>query len=160
MIKRNICSVEGCNSYVWKQGKCNRHSEKTTMEKKPMKMSSETRTRINNKLKEKGALFGQQVKLFLEIWDERADKNGNNYCFETGKLLRKEYYRESTTCYHHCLFKEKYPEYRFLKENIVILHPDVHAQVHVNVDKTPKVKQYTLELRNKLLSSDSNSEEQ
>lgn len=145
MIKRKQCEVEGCNTFVWKQGKCQRHQE----QKPTLKASRKD----NPEAKE---LTREQMKLFLEIWDERADDNGNNFCFETGRLLKQEYYRNNSCCYHHCLFKEKYPEYRLLKENIVIIHPDVHEQVHVNVDKTPKVKKYTEELKNKLLSLVSN----
>lgn len=151
MIKRNKCEVEGCNSLVWKQKRCQRHQEQ-----KPLPLKPEQKQKLLARFKTAGAEARKrtelQMKTFLEIWDDRCDDNGNNYCFETGRLLKQEYFRNNSSCYHHCLFKEKYPEYRFLKENVVILHPDVHAQVHVDIDKTPKTKKYTLELRNKLLS--------
>lgn len=158
MIKRKTCSVEGCNSLVWKQGKCIRHTDKAALKQevflsglkqKTLKAFSQKHKQTSEEQKQGTR---EQMKLFLEIWDERCDDHGNNYCFETGRLLKQEYYRNNSSCYHHCLFKEKYPQYRFLKENVIIIHPDIHTQIHTDVDKTPKTKKYTLDLKNKLLS--------
>lgn len=87
---------------------------------------------------------------FREIWDEREDEEGYVRCFETGREMHGSRYRSLTTCYHHVLEQgnTKFPQYAFLKENIVILHPDVHIRYHNNPDSCPKVKA----LREKLLS--------
>lgn len=89
-------------------------------------------------------------KWFREIWDEREDEEGFCFCFETGRRLDPKYYRSNTACYDHVLEqgKTKFPQYAFLKKNIVILHPDIHTLRHSNIDKTPKVKEY----RAKMLS--------
>lgn len=81
-------------------------------------------------------------KLFLEIWDEREDPSGSCYCFETGQELKGSIFRQNTCCYDHVLEKSKYPEYEFLKSNIIILHPDVHNSKGNNIDSTPKVRKY------------------
>ena len=80
---------------------------------------------------------------FLEIWDERADKDGNNRCYETGALLKREYFRKNSCCYHHVMAKSKYEDLTLHKDFILILHPDIHSQVEVNIDKTPRVKEFT-----------------
>jgi len=87
---------------------------------------------------------------FKEIWDQREDEQGNCYCFETGRTLYGTTYRNSTNCYHHVLEqgKTKYPQYAKTKKNIVIVHPEIHLDVHQNIDKTPRIKEY----REKLLS--------
>lgn len=81
---------------------------------------------------------------FMEIWDERQDKNGNCYCFETGQLMKREVYRENSACYDHVLEKQEnqFPQYKFTKKNIVIILPTVHYQKGTNIDFTPKIKTY------------------
>jgi hypothetical protein len=90
----------------------------------------------------------EMFNLFLEIWDERQDEEGNCYCFESGKKLNRSYFRELSTCYHHVLAKSKssYPEYKLLKKNIVILHPEIHNQVENSLDRCPKIKKLKEEL--------------
>lgn len=81
---------------------------------------------------------------FLEIWEERK---GDRYCYETGKKL---YGDPSSTMFHHILEKSKYPQFKFEKWNIVLLTPEVHEQVHLNIDKTPRVKALKEYLLNQL----------
>ena len=83
---------------------------------------------------------------FLEIWDERQDENGYCYCFETGKPMSRNFYRELSTVYDHVLEKSNYEEYKFLKKNIVIILPKVHHQKGTDIDKTPKIKAYRQQL--------------
>ena len=66
---------------------------------------------------------------------------------ESGKKLYEKYYKYNTSIYHHILEKNRYLEYEFEEWNIVFLSPEIHDQVHVNIDKTPKVKEKTNELR-------------
>lgn len=88
--------------------------------------------------------------LFLEIWDERQDEEGNCYCFETGKKMKREIFRELSSCYDHVLEKNDnaYPQYKFTKKNIIIVLPEVHDQKGKYIDKTPKIKKYRDELLN------------
>lgn len=76
---------------------------------------------------------------YQEIWDEREHK-----CFETGKPLGSE---PITLYFHHILPKAKYPLYRHMKWNIVLLHPDAHSQVEIFIDKCPRVKALTEHLK-------------
>lgn len=95
--------------------------------------------RINEKQDKK-----EIQQIFKEIWDGREDEQGNCYCFETGRTLHGYTYRNSTNCYHHVLEqgKTKYPEYAKTKRNIIIIHPDVHLDVHQDIDKCPNIKKY------------------
>lgn len=110
------------------------------------KISEKQKERNENKAKETKEMH----QFFREIWDEREDEGGYCYCFETGRAMHGSTYRSDTRCYDHVLEKGKasYPEYRMVKENIVIIHPNVHAQKGVNIDKCPKLKAY----REKLLA--------
>ena len=80
--------------------------------------------------------------LFKEIWDEREDVMGYVYCYETGVAMHGNFYRSNIACYDHILEKSKYPQYTFNKKNILIIHPDVHSQRHLNIDKCPNIKKY------------------
>ncbi len=86
---------------------------------------------------------------FCSIWDERMNDRGECVCFETGQVLRRSKYRDNMACYHHLLHKETHEEYKYCKENIVILVPFIHNQVHWNYEKTPKVMELTKTLKQK-----------
>ena len=130
----------------------------------PLKRKVYSVKKVSEKQKVKNELKKEQVEkrhqLFLEIWDEleQETNNGNLYvtCFETGKFLFREQYRENTCIYHHILEKSdsKFPQYDLCKWNIVILHPYTHSQVHIDIDKTPKVKDKYEELLQKHLNNE------
>jgi len=132
------CSIENCNYPVWSKNLCKYHSPRTPLKKsnKPIKKISERGKLLKERKKQ---YTEKQFELFLEIWGERE-----HYCFETGKYLGEECL---SIFFHHCLFKSKYPQYALNKENIVLLHGDIHSQVHVDDSKTPKVREYTKKLR-------------
>lgn len=90
----------------------------------------------------------RMLQLFLDIWDERQDEKGYCYCFETGKPMHRNYYRENTACYDHVLEKHHWTQYKFTKKNIIIVTPEVHNQKGTNLDFTPKIKAYREELFN------------
>lgn len=108
--------------------------------------------RVSDKQRERNKDKVENVKemhnLFRQIWDEREDEEGYCYCFETGISMHGSKYRSNTACYDHVLEKGKgsYPEYKYLRENIIILHPDVHYSKGVNIDRCPKVKAYREQL--------------
>jgi len=91
------------------------------------------------------------MDFFRVIWDSRA-VDGWNEDFETGKPL-STYYRDNPACFHHLLTKQKYPELAFVPENIVILHPDTHAQVHTDISKTPKIQAETQQILDKYINN-------
>lgn len=147
--KCEVCGKPSLEQYCWK------HKPKKALQSQLKSQNKEERT----------AMFS----LFFEIWDNQElfdtatdlevpdHYRGLRYvrCYETGKRLKREHFRLLTTCYHHVLEKKSYPQYKLSRENIVILHPDVHLQVHQDIDKTPKVKA----LREKLLQKHLNEEE-
>lgn len=80
--------------------------------------------------------------LFREVWDEREDEEGACYCFESNQRLDGFRYRGNTCVYDHVLEKSKFPQYRMLKKNIIIVHPDIHQKKGRNIDNVPKIKKY------------------
>jgi hypothetical protein len=104
--------------------------------------------RVSPKKREANKLKAEETQRmhnwFREIWDEREDEEGYCYCFETGTPMHGSRYRSNTCCYDHVLEKtdSQYPEYKFVKKNIVIILPEVHTLKGSNIDKTPKIKEY------------------
>lgn len=90
-------------------------------------------------------------KFFKEVWDKREDENGDCYCYETGRQLPVSHFRQNSCCYHHIIPKNKYPEFAFEEWNIVILHPDIHTQVEMDIDKCPRVKELTRKIKQEYL---------
>lgn len=76
-------------------------------------------------------------EFFMQIWNKTP--HNKRVCYETGVKLK---YPPLTTYFHHVLEKSdhKYKKFAYKEWNIVLLHPDVHTQVHIDIDKTPKVK--------------------
>lgn len=144
------CSIEGCNYPVWSKNLCKSHAPK-----KPLKKSFKPINKITEKQKEKNVIKKEKTKVlhqfFLDLWDERADKNGCIRCFETDIYMSPTIYRENSCCYHHILEKSNpnYKQYALEKWNIVIILPDVHNQVHANIEFTPKIKKLTEKLKSK-----------
>ena len=140
---KKTCSIENCNNPIFGKGCCKFHYPKTSIKK------------ISSKGIEKKKIKTETTKklhqFFLELWDKRADKNGNVRCFETDILMSHTIYKNNSCCYHHILEKSnpKYKEYSFEEWNIVIILPDIHNQVHSNIEKTPKIMELTNKLKKK-----------
>lgn len=131
------CKHDSCGNPVFGGGYCKYHQNYRT-DKKPKRIKKVSSKGILRK-EQKKTLIGEDKKFYLEIWIER-----DHVCFETGEYLGEE---PLMTMFHHVLEKSKYPEYRHDKWNIVLLKPEVHNQVHSNIDKTPKVKELTERLK-------------
>lgn len=80
-------------------------------------------------------------QFFESIWNKRSHK-----CEVTGIYLGRI---PNSMYFHHILPKQKYPELEFIEENIVILHPDIHARVEMNMYKYEEVNQKREELKKK-----------
>lgn len=121
------------------------------LKRSPLKKVSE-KQRVKNR--EKAEQTSKLHEWFLSVWDEREEQDsvGNRFvrCFETGKRLSRGYYRENSCCYSHILPKSKYPEFVMLGSNLVIVHPDAHAQYETFPEKAPKQFALKQELLNKL----------
>ncbi len=132
-----ICKYDGCSNPVFGGGYCKYHQSHRT-DKKPKRIK-QVSSKGMVKRENKKVLIGEDKKFYLEIWIER-----DNVCYETGEHLGNE---PLMTMFHHVLLKSKYPQYRHKKWNIILLKPDIHNQVHLNIDKCPKVKELTERLK-------------
>lgn len=136
-----ICRIENCKSKVWSNGLCLRHTPK-----KPMKKISE---KGKIKKEEKKEFFKELHKFYLELWDKRADKNGNVKCFETDVLMSHTLYKYNSACYSHQIAKSKRPDLALDEDNILIVLPEVHNQWELDSKKCPKMYRYTEKLKKK-----------
>jgi hypothetical protein len=98
----------------------------------------------NKRRRSRGISRDKDRDFYKRIWRERP-----HVCYETGTRLAEV---SSTLFFHHVLPKRLYPQYRYCDWNIVLLRPDIHALVESSLDKAPKVKQYTEELKQKYLN--------
>jgi len=77
---------------------------------------------------------------FKEIWKERPHKSE-----VSGDNLGKE---ALSLYFHHILPKSKYPQFRNLKENIILLTADEHANVESDIyryEKINKIREYLID---------------
>ena len=77
--------------------------------------------------------------LFKKIWKERPHRSEISNVYLGKKAL--------SVYFHHILPKNKYPEIRMDKENIILLTIDEHANVESDIYKYEKINQ----IRNHLL---------
>ena len=148
MIRKKKTCKCGCKreGFIWSQGMLKECFLRLNPSKKFAYKSAKQKIKDVEKK-------NRTIKLhewFLELFDKHCleDENGKYViCFESGKKLYEKYYKYNTSIYHHILEKNRYLEYEFEEWNIVFLSPEIHDQVHVNIDKTPKVKEKTNELR-------------
>lgn len=144
--KKKVCKNCKTEQFIWKAGLCKSCSSILNPPKKIAYKSAKQKIKDVEKRERTKKLH----EWFLELFDKHCleDENGKYViCFESGKKLYEKYYKYNTSIYHHILEKNKYLEYEFEEWNIVFLDPKVHDQVHVNIDKTPRVKEKTNELR-------------
>jgi len=86
----------------------------------------------------------KDVAFYVSIWN-KSDKR----CQVTGKYLGNE---PLTTFFHHILSKSRFPEYRWCEWNILMVDPEVHAQIELDMDRVPGVRKLTEELMEKHLN--------
>lgn len=112
-----------------------------------------TRKQLNNTSKLKPTLIRKkQVSVgtyqpnkdhlvFKEIWNERK-----HISEISGDYLGKE---ALSVYFHHILPKNKYPQIRLDKENIILLTTDEHANVESDIYKYPKINKIRTYLKEK-----------
>ena len=125
------CEIEDCENPVFGKNRCKRHYPKTPIKK----LTEKGLVKKEEKKKKTKELH----KWFLELWDKRADKNGNVECFESGTLLSHTIFKHNSCCYSHYFPKSKYPQYALEEWNTEIVHPNEHAQWEANPEKCPKM---------------------
>lgn len=139
MIKSKPCTEYGCGQPRWAKGLCKRHQSLRTDGKAPkgIRKISE-KGKVKKGLKKE--LFLNDAAFYLKIWESRP-----HVCYETGKQLGKM----NLCMFHHVLPKQTYPQFRHCEFNIVLLSPEVHNQVEIDISKCPKVKELTEQLKEK-----------
>lgn len=147
MIQKKKKNCKNCKTeqFIWKAGLCKSCSSILNPPKKISYKSAKQKVKDIEKRERTKKLH----EWFLELFDKHCLQDGfGKYviCFETGKKLYEQYYKFNTSIYHHALEKSKFREFEFEEWNIIFLSPEVHDQVHADINKTPKVKQKTLEL--------------
>lgn len=85
------------------------------------------------------AAIEKRNAFFESIWNERPHR-----CEVTGASLGKT---PNTMYFHHILPKNKYPQFAFDKDNIIILHPNIHASVELDMYKYPEINERRLALK-------------
>lgn len=144
--KKKKCKVDYCNNYsIWSQGLCKFHYQ----QENPPKAIKKITEKQKEKNKAKAIRTKELHSWFLLVWDKRADENGDCRCFETGTLMKGSIYRENTCVYSHCYAKADYPEFAMEDWNLLIVLPDIHSLWGSNMDKTPKMKAYFNEIKEK-----------
>lgn len=144
--KKKVCKNCNVEQFIWKAGLCKPCSSILNPPKKITYKSAKQKIKDIEKRERTKKLH----EWFLELFDKHCleDENGKYViCFESGKKLYEKYYKYNTSIYHHILEKSRYLEYEFEEWNIIFLSPEMHDQVHKNIDKTPKVKEKTNEIR-------------
>lgn len=124
MIKSKTCSFENCKQIVWSNGMCKSHIPKTTIKSTPKKYD------VNAIL--------QMQEFFLNIWNTK-----NNVSEVSNIYLGNE---PLSIYFHHILPKEKYPQAKFDKNNIILLSLDEHSNVENDMYKYPEVNKRRNEL--------------
>ena len=81
---------------------------------------------------------------YKSIWSKRS-----HVCYECGCKL---WGKKIDWFMHHLLEKAAYPQFRYTEENIALLCPAHHDQVRFDIDKVPKIKQLTEQIRKQLLN--------
>jgi len=129
----------------------------STLKKSPLKKSNNSfkksgkikvKPKSEDKKLEEKEYLEKQWELFRKIWGSRPHID-----FETGEYIYGEL--RSTYC-HHILEKgvDAYKPYALCEWNIVLVTWETHSQVHTDIDKTPKIKALTQELKQKHLNGE------
>ena len=112
------CNYDGCDFPIFSKGFCKYH-----MERKPLNRG--TKKLVSKKKKIPSRSMGE---FFLSIWNKRPHKSE-----VSGKLLNGE---PLSTMFHHIIEKSDvlYGELaRWDEEDIIILLPEEHEQLHKDV---------------------------
>lgn len=152
-VKEKLCSC-GCGKIgrIWSKGMLKECSMRLNPPKKIQYKSAKQKIKDIDKVQRTKDLHNW----FLQVWDERREKDELGYfvrCFESGQKLYEKYYKYNTCCYSHYFPKSKYKEYEFEEWNLEIVHPDQHSIWENNHSKCPKMfEKFNTELTKENLS--------
>ena len=109
-----------------KRSKCGKGNSTGVKSTSPLRKTSLKRSKgktITQKKQEKENLE-KMWGMFLEIWEERK-KGGKVYSELSGEWLG---YEPKTLFFDHALEKAQYPEYKYVKENIILVTWKEHSE--------------------------------
>jgi hypothetical protein len=93
----------------------------------------------------KQKLINPVLQWYAFLFEQRMDDNHFVKCFECGKKMSENTWKERSTCYSHIFSKKTYPLYKGKEWNVKIVHPDCH---HLYTIKPSEAhNQYTEYLR-------------
>lgn len=118
---------------------CFQHKPRKEMKKTVLKAAKHY-SEYNNTMGKMEKLLEMQL-FFLSIWKKRPHKSEIS-----GIYLGKE---PLSIYFHHILPKNKYPEIRMDKENIILLTVDEHANVESDIYKYEKINKIREKLKTK-----------
>mgnify|MGYP003330821631 FL=1 len=135
------CEIEDCEYPVFGKNRCKKHYPKSNINK--------VTERGLVKKAEKKERTEKLIQFYLDLWDERADKNGNVHCFESDTLLSHTIYKNNICCYSHQISKKLRPDLAVNKENVLIIHPDIHTKWEADPKSCKRMYRYTEKLKEK-----------
>lgn len=134
------CQLEGCNNNVFSHNYCVYHQNKRTDDKyiisQEKRKEKQKWTKDFNSLKLKPKEATGEKEIFEEIWQYR-----NHISWLTASSLKQyEDFLDDEQCwkkhplwvnlFHHVLNKKNYSKFRLIKDNIILLTPQEHLDIH------------------------------
>ncbi len=128
MIKRKICSVEGCNLFVWKGGLCQKHIPSSHFRFSSEKKNSMLKkfSEAGKKKREEKVVKTKELHEFMFEWWQNLSSEQKKYCWSCGARMPSGF---STAYCDHLLEKgvDKYKHLAFEPKNLWYCCLDCHA---------------------------------
>ena len=124
------CKEEGCGNPVWSKGLCRNHVSKKRIR---ASRKNDVASRMDD--------IKEMQKFFLGIWSKRG-----HYSEISGEKL---FSPPSTLYFHHILLKSVHPQAKFDEANIILLLPEEHQNVHLNLQRYEEINRRREELLKK-----------
>lgn len=137
------CMIEGCFNPVWSKGLCKNHIPRKKLETSPFRNKGALVTDIT-------AFTGQGTikdlernidmrRMFMNIWKSKL-----HFSELSGAALGREPF---STFFHHILPKSKYPDAALDPENIILITPEEHDNVEIDIYRYPEINERRRKLK-------------
>lgn len=132
------CMIDGCFNPVWSKGLCKNHVPRKKLQTSPFRNKGALVTDVtaftgSYDVKPLGNLDRNLEirRMFMNIW-----KSKPHFSELSGASLGREPF---STFFHHILPKSKHPEAALDPENIILLTPEEHDNVEIDMYRYPEV---------------------
>ena len=115
--KLKLCNFNKCENQVWSGGMCKNHTPKTALKTSPKKYNSDDIIKMK--------------EFFISIWKEKPHKSEISDTYLGQEAL--------SIFFHHILPKEKFPQAKLDKDNIILLSLDEHTNVESDIYKYEEI---------------------